>query len=122
MTDTKTAQAWVDGYLKAWRSNDPDDIRALFTEDAAYRPRPFDDPRVGHDAIVAGWLEDQDQPDDFTYAVTGSGIRIAGDEAFIEGATDYTDGRWVNLWVVAFARDGRATSFTDWYMKRHEPS
>ena len=54
--------------------------------------------------------------------MTGSGIRVAGDEAFIEGQTNYADGRWVNLFVVAFAGDGRATSFTDWFMKLPEPS
>jgi hypothetical protein len=24
-------QAWIDGYVRAWNSNDPADIRALFT-------------------------------------------------------------------------------------------
>ena len=29
--------AWVDSYRRAWESNDPADIRAVFTEDALYR-------------------------------------------------------------------------------------
>lgn len=46
--------AWMNGYLRAWDSNTPEDIRALFTDDAEYHTAPFVDPRVGVDAIVAG--------------------------------------------------------------------
>jgi len=52
MTDSTTVSTWIDGYRRAWDSNAPDDIRALFTENAEYRTAPFVDPRVGQDAIV----------------------------------------------------------------------
>ena len=116
MTDSSTVSSWVEGYRRAWASNAPDDIRSLFTEDAEYRTAPFVDPRVGQDAIVAGWIEDQDQPDDheFTWSEAGLG----GDTAFVEGDTQYADGRrYANLWVIRFAADGRAASFTEWYMR-----
>lgn len=32
--------SWMDQYERAWTSNDPEDIRALFTEDAVYNDRP----------------------------------------------------------------------------------
>lgn len=32
---------WVDGYVRAWASNDPDDIGRLFTDDATYYTAPF---------------------------------------------------------------------------------
>jgi hypothetical protein len=35
--DRAGAQAWLDSYVAAWLSYDADDIRALFTEDIAYR-------------------------------------------------------------------------------------
>ncbi|HEX7834687.1 MAG TPA: nuclear transport factor 2 family protein [Pseudolysinimonas sp.] len=116
MTDSTTVSTWIDGYRRAWDSNEPDDIRALFTQDGEYRTAPFVDPRVGQDAIVAGWIKDQDQPGDydFTWKLAG----LAGDTAFVEGDTRYADGRrYANLWVIAFAPDGRASSFTEWYMR-----
>ena len=31
---------WMQHYIAAWTSNDPEDIRALFTEDAVYATQP----------------------------------------------------------------------------------
>jgi ketosteroid isomerase-like protein len=121
MTDATTVTAWMNDYLRAWDSNAPDAIRALFTDDAEYRTAPFDVPRAGIDAIIAGWVEDQDQPGDheFTWNLLG----IDGDLAFVEGDTIYgEDRRYANLWVMRFADDGRATSFTEWYMTRPAPA
>lgn len=116
-TDATTITAWMNAYLTAWASNEPDDIRALFTDDAEYRTAPFEAARVGVDAIVAGWIEDQDEPEDHTF--TWHELGHDGDLAFVEGDTTYAEGRrYANLWVIRFADDGRATSFTEWYMKR----
>jgi ketosteroid isomerase-like protein len=116
MTDSTTITAWMNGYLRAWDSNDPDDIKAPFTEDARYLTAPFVDARVGHDAIVAGWIEDQDQPGDYTFTWSEAGRD--GDLAFVEGDTTYKDGRrYANLWVIRFAPDGRASAYTEWYMR-----
>jgi hypothetical protein len=116
MTDSMTVSTWIDGYRRAWDSNAPDDIRSLFTEDAEYRTAPFDEPRVGHDAIVAGWVADQDQPGDHEFTWNEAGRD--DDTAFVEGVTVYADGRrYANLWVIRFAGDGRAASYIEWYMK-----
>jgi ketosteroid isomerase-like protein len=121
MTDSSTVTSWIDGYLRAWDSNAPDDIRALFTEDAEYRTAPFDDARAGQDAIVAGWIEDQDRPGDHTFTWKLAGLD--GDTAFVEGLTTYSEGRvYANLWVIRFATDGRAVSYTEWYMRIPEES
>ncbi|MBI2238097.1 MAG: hypothetical protein HYU54_06185 [Actinobacteria bacterium] len=37
-------------------SNDPDEVAALFAEDAAYSYGPFREPNRGRDAIVAEWV------------------------------------------------------------------
>ena len=34
----------LEGYVKAWKSNNPKDIAKLFTEDAFYSTGPFDEP------------------------------------------------------------------------------
>src|SRR5690606_5097142 len=67
MTDSTTITAWMNGYLRAWDSNDPADIAALFTDDGEYLTAPYATPRRGVDAIVAGWIEDEDQPGDYTF-------------------------------------------------------
>jgi len=35
---------WVQGYLKAWKTNQRNDIEALFTEDATYLTQAFRQP------------------------------------------------------------------------------
>lgn len=122
MTDTTTVTSWMTAYVRAWDSNQPDDIRALFTPDAVYLTAPFAEPRAGVDAIVRGWLEDRDEPDDHDFR--WSLAAIDGELAFVEGQTDYhatTDKPariYSNLWVIRFAPDGRASSFTEWYMRQ----
>ncbi|HWM33262.1 MAG TPA: nuclear transport factor 2 family protein [Pseudolysinimonas sp.] len=119
MTDSTTITAWMNGYLRAWDSNDPADIAALFTEDARYLTAPFEPARVGIDAIVAGWLEDRDEPGDHTFTWSEAGLD--GDVAFVEGETTYDNGRrYANLWVIRFVPGGRASSFTEWYMRHPE--
>ena len=114
---------WVEGYRKAWLSNDEADIRALFTDDAVYEFRPNDDDALrGADAIVAGWLKNADGPDDTTW--DWHPLVEEGDVAAIQGVTVYRDANqrsgFDNLWVITFAPDGRASHFTEWYMERKE--
>ena len=120
MTDRAAAEDWVRRYRTAWESNDPDDIRSLFTDDAVYFSEPGDDdPHRGHEAIVAGWLEDADQPGDtdFEFEV----LAVDGEVAVARCVTVYHDDPPVtydNLFVVRLADNGRATEFTDWYIER----
>jgi ketosteroid isomerase-like protein len=58
----RRAQAWIDGYVRAWNSNDPADIRALFTQDAVYSYEPYSRPWRGQDEIVRQWLDRKDEP------------------------------------------------------------
>jgi len=117
------ARRWVEAYENAWKTNEPDDIRALFTEDAAYFTKPWGEPWAGADAIVAGWLEARDEPGtyEFEWEIAG----VDGDRVFVDARTDYApnddlpDGRiYRNLWVVDLDEHGRARSFTEWYMKQ----
>lgn len=111
--------AWMDQYISAWTSNRPEDIRALFTEDAVYATRPSTEaPWTGHDEIVAGWISAGDTPQDWTFEWTLLGQD--GNLAFVQGLTTYLNGQpsYDNLWVIRFAPDGRASEFTEWYMAR----
>lgn len=113
------AHEWMGRYLHAWETNEPDDIRSLFTEDAEYRDGPSTPPWVGHDAILAGWLGQKDDPGtwSFDYELTA----IDRDVAVIRGRTGYPKSaeksrHYDNLMVVRLDSDGRASSFTDWWV------
>ena len=118
---TPHIDAWMDGYLRAWHSNAPGDIRALFTENAEYRTEPWAEPWRGVDAIVTGWLERQDPPQaaEFSWSIIAETDVVT----VVEGRTDYRDGpTYSNLWVVGFDADGRAHTFTEWWMDQSKPS
>ena len=109
---------WVRRYMRAWNTNDPDDIRGLFTDDAVYYTTPFREPWRGSDGIVAGWLDRKDEPGDadFDFEV----IAIDGELGIVRGETYYKadDERFVNLWEVRLDGD-RCSAFTEWWMEVH---
>jgi ketosteroid isomerase-like protein len=109
---------WGAAYVRAWETNDPADIGALFTDDAVYEYRP-DDPEAAHgrDAIVASWLESRDEPG--TWAFDWRLLVDTPELVIITGRTEYpAEKDYDNLWVIRLAPDGRATHFTEWYMAR----
>jgi ketosteroid isomerase-like protein len=118
MTDTLTN--WMTAYRKAWESNDPADIGALFTDDAVYYKEPFTEPLRGRDAIIAMWHEHQDAAGTFTF--TWKPFSVTETQAFVQGETGYATVRYSNLWVIRLAPDGRATEFTEWWMDQSKPS
>ncbi|WP_158861666.1 nuclear transport factor 2 family protein [Leifsonia sp. AG29] len=110
-------EEWVQRYLIAWRSNDPNDIRALFTEDAVYEYEPSAEPLRGREAIVRSWVDHPDQPGIWSFEwkifLERPGLAI------VRGCTDYVGRKlFDNLWIVQLAEDGRATRFTEWFMER----
>ncbi|MDP9326850.1 MAG: nuclear transport factor 2 family protein [Actinomycetota bacterium] len=110
---------WVEGYVKAWSSNDPDDIRALFTEDARYYTEPHAAPWSGQGEIVEQWLDRKDEPEEYTFR--WEILAMDGDLGFVRGWTDYVNHEpprsYGNLWVIRLADDGRATEYTEWYVR-----
>lgn len=119
-------QAWLDGYVSAWRSYDPDEIGALFAEDAEYRYHPWDEPVRGREAIVRAWVapegaaSSRDEPG--TYDARYEPYAVDGDRAVAVGSSDYlaADGsverRYRNAFLLRFGPSGRCTSFTEWFM------
>jgi len=109
-------QRWVEAYMKAWGSNDPSDIGALFTEDAFYYTSPYREPWAGRNAIVEGWLGRKDDQGSWTFRFEVMNID-AGSTGFVRGWTAYADATYSNLWVIGLAGDGRCEEFTEWWMK-----
>src|ERR1700712_1805799 len=97
---------WMTAYQRAWDSNTPGDIAALFTEDARYFRNPYSPPFTGRDAIVADWLSHADTPSNHTF--TWSTLVDTAELAIIQAVTDYPGvATYSNLWVIRFAADGR---------------
>jgi uncharacterized protein (TIGR02246 family) len=119
--DRTALDSWVDGYVRAWGTNDPQDIGRLFTEDAVYYTAPYREPWTGRDAIVAAWIDRKDQPGgwEFRYEVLG----VDGQVGFVRGWTHYAatpdegDTGYSNLWVIRLDPDGRCSEFTEWWME-----
>lgn len=112
----ETVGRWIDAYRRAWDSNEPDDIRALFTENAEYFTVPWEEPWRGQDRIVEGWLESRDEPGDTTFE--WETVAVDGSTAVVRAVTDYRSERtYHNIWMIRFGADGRAEGFTEWYMR-----
>jgi len=117
--DTAGLQRWLDEYVAAWQTYDPDAIGNLFTEDAAYRYHPWDEPVSGRDAIVASWLQEPDAAGSWTAEYRP--WAIDGDRAVAVGVSRYhgDDAReYHNVFLCAFDDDGRCREFTELYLKR----
>jgi uncharacterized protein (TIGR02246 family) len=115
MADEGRVRAWIDGYVRAWNSNDSADIAALFTDDAAYYTAPFRDPWRGRAAIVDGWLGRKDEPGETTF--DWHPVVVTDDVAVVQGVTTYPEQVFSNLWVIRLNADGRCRMFTEWWME-----
>ena len=120
--DSKAVAAWLDAYLRAWESNDPEAIGTLFSDNATYAYHPWDtEPLRGRAAIVAGWLEHQDAPG--SYAASFEPLAIDGDLAVATGRTQYfsstgaVERDYYNCWVMRFDDRGQCSAFTEWFMQ-----
>ena len=108
---------WVEGYVRAWSSNDPEEIGSLFTDDALYYTEPYVEPWRGRTGIVGQWLARKDEPGDATFE--WQPLLDGPDPAIITGTAVYKEPprTYSNLWVIRLAADGRCREFTEWWMK-----
>lgn len=107
---------WIDAYVDAWRSNEPESIAALFTEDATYAYHPWDEPLQGREMIVADWLKEPDEPG--SWEAEYRPLLVHDDRSIVTGITRYADGKtYSNLFVIDFDDEGRCAAFTEWYMR-----
>jgi hypothetical protein len=111
-------QTWIEGYLRAWDSNNPEDIGSLFSKDAVYKTGPFDDPWQGREQIIQGWIERKDDPGSwsFEYDVLGAEGRLG----VVRGLTKYKDPDQVfsNIWLITLNDVGNCTEFNEWKMEK----
>ena len=128
--DTQSVQRWLDAYSHAWLTYDPDEIGALFSEDAEYLYHPWDtgnDVVRGRAAIIANWLENRDKAG--AYRGEYHPLLVAGDQAVTTGTSSYysddtqttLERAYHNLWSLRFDDAGQCRSFTEWYMEAPKP-
>jgi hypothetical protein len=129
--DRDSAQAWLDAYVEAWLRYEPEGIRALFSDDVAYRYHPHDEPVVGADAVVASWLGESDGDDASTRDAPGtydahySPVAVDGDTVVARGVSSYRrepsgpfERIYDNCFIMRFDGEGRCREFTEFYVRR----
>jgi hypothetical protein len=128
--EREAVDRWLQQYVAAWKSYEPDEIAALFSDDIEYRYHPYDKPVVGRDAVVEAWRGEgshagasgRDAPG--TYDAEYHPVAVDRDVAVATGSSRYTyqDGSvrdlYENCFVMRFDSDGRCREFTEWFMKR----
>ncbi len=130
--DRSAVQDWLDRYVEAWKSYDPDQIASLFAENATYRYHPYDpDDEVtrGRDAIVRDWVEPEgnastrDAPGTYdahyeTYAVDGDRAVAFGTSSYwTDASRSKLDRIYYNVFLLRFDDDGRCVDFTEYFLK-----
>jgi hypothetical protein len=121
--DRTYLQAWLDKYVEAWRTYEPEQIRDLFSEDALYFYSPWDEDRPlrGREAILADWLKQPDQAGSWEARYVP--VAVENNVAVAQGRTVYRkpDGsverQFDNIFVIHFDEEGRCERFTEWFMQ-----
>ena len=111
--DADEVMGWVARYERAWREGDLAAVEELFAGDARYRTSPYEEPRVGHEAIKAFWLDDEGR----TFTVDASPVAVDGRNAVVRLEVHYLDPirqEYRDLWVLRFGDDGRVEDFEEW--------
>ena len=125
---------WLDDYLEAWRTYDPERIAALFAEEVEYRYHPYDEPIRGRDAVVESWLGEGEHEDasardpEGTYDASYAPVAVDGEVAVATGSSTYferpggpVEKIYDNCFVMRFDGEGRCREFTEWFKKRPAP-
>ena len=113
MVDRDDVMGWVERYERAWRAEDVEAVTALFTEDARYRPSPYEESLIGHAGIQGYWLDDEGN----TFTMTASTVAVEGRNAVVRVEVHYGEPvrqEYRDLWVLRFADDGRVEDFEEW--------
>ena len=107
---------WIAAYETAWRTEGTALLERLFTEDATYRPAPFDEPLEGVGAIARFWENEREGPDE-VFTLTSEIVAAEGDTAVarLEVVYGYPAQRtYRDLWIITLSSDGRCRHFEEW--------
>lgn len=123
-------QAWLDRYVAAWQTYDPEAIGRLFGEHAEYRYHPADVPIRGRAAIVASWVEPEgaassrDEPGTYearyeSYAVEGRrAVAVGWSRYWVDATRAVEASTYDNCFLLEFDEALRCTSFVEFFRQR----
>jgi uncharacterized protein (TIGR02246 family) len=113
-------EEWLAAYFAAWASNEPDDVAALFTEDATYRIGPFREPWRGRDEIVRRWVTGGADDVRFDYDVIAleGDVGVAHWRVTTQLPADTVRVEQDGVLVITFAPDGRCREHLEWFDRR----
>lgn len=114
--DREAVAGWIASYEGVWRQRRPAGLDALFTEDATYRASPSAPPIRGIEAIRSWWIAETDPAEE--WLLSSEVIAVDGDVAVARLEVRYAapdPRRYLDLWILSFAPDGRCRSFEEWY-------
>ena len=107
MDATTAAQAWIDGWSRAWPAEDAEAVAALYTDDVVYRSHPEREPHLGRAGVLA-YARQAFAEETLVEARYGRPI-AAGDRAAVE------------YWALLTGEDGEALTLTGAAMLRFAP-
>lgn len=121
-------QRWLDGYIAAWRSYDPNAVGELFSDDAEYRYHPWDEPIRGRAEIVRAWVSpdgnesDRDEPGSWDaryepYVVDGSRAVAVGWSRYLAQGEE-PEKLYHNCYLLEFDAGGKCRSFTEFFIEQ----
>lgn len=117
--------SWLDRYVAAWRSGDPEAIGDLFSEDVTYSQNGGQTVTEGRAAVVKDWLEASYEPD-LVWEAAYEPLAIEEQVCVGVGSTRYTrdDGTredFSNIFVCRFDDEGRCSDLREWWMLAPSP-
>ncbi len=124
-------QGWLDRYVEAWRSYDPEQIGDLFSADVVCRYHPYDEPITGRAAVIASWTgkgegaPDRDEPGTWAaeyrpFAIDGNAAVAIGQSSYRHEPGEEIYRTYFNCFVMRFDDQGRCSEFTEYFMFRKD--
>lgn len=116
MTDRVMVRQWLAAYEAAWRTPGTDGLAGIFTEGAAYRQAPYQEPVVGLAAIRRMWDEEREGPDE-VFTIATDILAVDGRTAVVRAEVRYGNPvrqEYRDLWIMHLDEDGRCRSFEEW--------
>jgi ketosteroid isomerase-like protein len=116
VTDRVMVSRWLAGYEAAWRAPGSEALAEIFTDDAAYRHSPYEEPVAGLDAIKRMWDEERDGPDE-VFTLATEILAVDGTMAVVRAEVRYGDPvrqEYRDLWIMQIRDDGRCNWFEEW--------
>jgi hypothetical protein len=125
--DLDDFRAWLGAYVRACRSNDPEDVAKLFSENAEYYPGPFEEPHRGRASIIKHWADDPWTVGPRFEAwveplvlqkVAGGALGVAEWRASYPEAPPEAAGEYSSIFVLRFDEQARCTEYREWCVGR----